>query len=503
MNPDQTPFLKYYMRVATLLLISLLVITASCDSGQEGDNTRRAGYFKDADTSFQPDDNARRSGVIMKLTLADGSQKLLEQKSAISAYDDSNQIIQVSELETYQIMDGFGFAMTGGSAGHLNAMNASSRAKLLQELFGNGEDDLHLSFLRISIGASDLDAEPFSYADTKGNVPDPELNSFIIAKDEENLIPILKEILQINPDIKLMASPWSPPVWMKSNTQTIGGFLLTKYYEAYANYFVKYIKAMSDHGININFISVQNEPLHDGNNPSMHMTAEEQVAFIGGFLGPAFKKAGIDTKILAYDHNVDRIDYPLTVLSDSIANSYIQGSAYHLYGGQISDLTEVHLQHPDKDIYFTEQWYGAPGNFAVDLRWHIREVIIGATRNWSHGIIEWNLSSNPSLKPHTNGGCDQCLGAITINGDEVTRNAGYYVVGHASSFVPPGSQRISSTFHPNLPNVAFLTPENEIVLLILNDTDDAQMFSVNHKSAQFSGNLEAGSVATFKWENEI
>ena len=356
-----------------------------------------------------------------------------------------------------------------------------------------------MSFLRISIGASDLDAEPFSYADTEENIPDPDLNTFSLAKDEKYLIPILKEIISINPKIKIMASPWSAPVWMKNNKNTIGGSLLPSYYPSYAMYFVKYIHAMSKHGLNIDFITVQNEPLHDGNNPSMHMTAEEQASFIGGYLGPAFERAGVTSKVLAYDHNLDRISYPLTILADSIANSYIHGSAYHLYAGQISDLTEVHLKHPDKGIYFTEQWYGAPGDFSVDLRWHIREVIIGSIRNWSRGVIEWNLTSSPTLRPHTDGGCDQCLGAITIDGDEVTRNAGYYVIGHVSSFVPPGSNRISSTYHSSLPNVAFRTPEKEIVLLVLNDTDIPQDFSVNHQKAQFSTTLKAGSVATIKW----
>lgn len=490
------------MRIATLLLISSFVFTLSCDRNQDSDNTRQTEYSKDTYTSSQSDDDSIGSDVVMSLTLADGSQRLMEQKSAIYDFDDTKKIIHLSERETYQKMDGFGFAITGGSAQHLNTMNPSARANLLQELFGSGDADLKLSFLRISIGASDLDAEPFSYADTEGNVPDPDLNSFTLAKDEETLIPIVREILQINPDIKLMASPWSAPVWMKSNNKTIGGSLLPEYYDVYANYFVKYIKEMSDYGINIDFITIQNEPLHDGNNPSMHMTAEEQAAFIGSYLGPAFTAAGITTRVLAYDHNVDRIDYPLTVLGDSVAHSYIHGSAYHLYGGQISDLTDVHFQYPDKGIYFTEQWYGSPGDFSANLQWHIREVVIGSIRNWSKGVIEWNLSSNSALEPHTDGGCDQCLGAITIDGDKVIRNAGYYVIGHISSFVPPGSHRISSTYYQNFPNVAFSTPENDIVLLVLNDTDDTQVVSVNHSEAQFSVRLKSGSVATFKWKNE-
>lgn len=234
------------------------------------------------------------------------------------------------------------------------------------------------------------------------------MQQFSLAPDEQHLIPVLKEILAINPDIRIMGSPWSPPAWMKTNGDTRGGSLKPEYYPAYANYFVKYIQGMAAAGITIDAITVQNEPLHPGNNPSLLMLAEEQAVFIKDYLGPAFREANIDTKIIIYDHNADRPDYPISILDDPEANQYIDGSAFHLYGGTIDALSQVHEEHPDKHIYFTEQWIGAPGDFPADLSWHIRELIIGATRNWSRTVLEWNLAADPNQDPHTDrGGCDR------------------------------------------------------------------------------------------------
>ena len=428
-----------------------------------------------------------------------GNFRLAKRPDRVGPIDSKLPHIMLDTTVKYQQMDGFGFAVTGGTASHLQGMSNSARSSLLNELFGQQSGELGMSLIRISIGASDLDESPFSYADTPGNEPDPALNSFSLSRDTLQLIPTLKEILSINPDIKIMASPWSPPVWMKSNKNTKGGSLLPEYYESYATYFVKYIEAMALEGIKINFLTPQNEPLHAGNNPSLYMTAAEQGTFIKGYLGPAFEKAGLDTKIIVYDHNADRTDYPLAILDDAEANPFVYGSAFHLYGGQITALSGVRTAHPDKRIYFTEQWYGAPGNFAEDLHWHIREIMIGSVRNWAVGVIEWNLSSNSTLTPHTDSGCSQCLGAVTIDGDQVVRNAGYYVVGHSSAFVAPGSFRIHSSLIDDLPNISYLTPDGEIVLLVLNDSNTVKEFAVEGGDVKFTTHLEAGSIATYIW----
>lgn len=408
-------------------------------------------------------------------------------------------LISIDSSMKYQEMDGFGFALTGGSAQLINQMGNEERSALLHELFGTGERQIGISYLRLSIGASDLSDHVFSYNDLPPGETDPEMNHFSIETEREDLIPVLKEILKINPTIKIMGSPWSPPVWMKSNKNSIGGSLMPEYYDAYALYFVKYIQAMADEGIVIDAITVQNEPLHPGNNPSLLMLADEQAAFISQSLGPAFRNAGIDTKIVIYDHNADRIDYPISVLSDSDAAQYIDGSAFHLYGGSIDELSKVHEAFPEKSLYFTEQWIGAPGDFPNDLKWHIRELIVGATRNWCKTVLEWNLAADPDQKPHTEGGCTRCLGAVTIDGNQVVRNPAYYIVAHASRFVRPGSVRIASNYLADLPNVAFLTPDGKIVLIVLNDTGANKEFAIQYAAKKAGASLSAGSVGTFVW----
>jgi glucosylceramidase len=351
--------------------------------------------------------------------------------------------------------------------------------------------------LRLSIGASDLNKAPFSYNDVPEGETDVNLENFSLANDTLHVIPVLKEILKIAPDIKIMGSPWSPPAWMKDNKDTRGGSLLEEYYPVYAEYFVKYIEAMADHGITIDAITVQNEPLHPGNNPSLLMLAEDQAEFIKNHLGPAFEKNNIDTKIIIYDHNADRPDYPISILDDPEAAQYIDGSAFHLYGGEIEALSEVHEAHPDKNLYFTEQWVGAPGDFAQEMTWHTENLIIGATRNWSRNVLEWNLAADENQDPHTDrGGCDRCLGAVTITGDEVTREPAYYIIAQASKFVRPGSVRVGSNVPENLPNVAFLTPEGKIALIVQNKAETEETITVKLNNKQTSFQLPAGAVGT-------
>jgi glucosylceramidase len=231
----------------------------------------------------------------------------------------------------------------------------------------------------------------------------------------------------------------------------------------------------------------------------MYMPAEEQALFIRQNLGPAFAAAGLTTKIIIYDHNADKIIYPLTILRDPEAAKFVDGSAFHLYGGKIEALSEVHAEFPGKNLYFTEQWIGAPGNLATDLVWHTKTLIIGATRNWCRNVIEWNMASDPENNPHTIGGCDRCLGTITIDGDNIKRNPAYYILAHAAKFIRPGSVRIASGMAENLPNVAFKTCEGRIVLIVVNDAKEPKEFTVKCNGKAFHAKLEQGAVGTFTW----
>ena len=453
----------------------------------------------------KPKDNSNKpstSGTVINYWLTMGDQSALLQKQtttlSFGSTHNSNATIEVDSTKQYQTVDGFGFTLTGGSAFHLNKLNVAARGALLQELFGKNENSISISYLRISIGASDLNATVFSYNDLPTGQTDINLSNFSLSQDTVDLIPVLKEILAINPNIKIMGSPWSPPVWMKDNGNSIGGSLQPQYYDVYARYFVKYIQAMKSKGINIDAITPQNEPLHPGNNPSMYMTAQQQGTFIKNNLGPAFQTAGITTKIIIYDHNCDRSDYPVNVLNDAGANPFIDGSAFHLYAGDIAALSSVRAIHPDKNLYFTEQWTGAKGTFDGDLKWHVRNVIIGSMRNWSKIALEWNLANDGGYNPHTPGGCTECKGAITFDGT-TNRNVGYYIIGHASKFVPPGSIRIESNLAGNVYNAAFITPSGKKVLIAVNDGAAVVNFNIKFNGKIAPASLPAGAAATYVW----
>jgi glucosylceramidase len=410
-----------------------------------------------------------------------------------------NPTINIDTTRTYQSIDGFGYTLTGGSATLLYQLPTAARASLLQELFGTADNGIGVSYLRISIGASDLSAQAFTYDDLPAGQTDPTLAQFSIAPERADMIPILKEILAINPQIKILGSPWSAPAWMKTNGSLKGGSLQPQYYAAYAQYFIKYLQAMRAEGITLDAITIQNEPLNANNNPSMVMTAAEQGAFIKNNLGPALQTAGLNTKIILYDHNLDRTDYPLDILADAAVRPFVDGSAFHLYAGNISGMTTVHDAYPTKSVYFTEQWVGGPGNFASDFSWHIANMTIGGPRNWSKNVLEWNLAADQNYGPHTAGGCSTCLGAITINGSNVTRNTAYYTVAHASKFVRPGSVRIETNVPSNLSNVAFKTPSGQKVLIVQNGSSNSQTFDIQYRGKVVTSTLSGGAVGTYVW----
>jgi glucosylceramidase len=434
------------------------------------------------------------------LTKADKSVLFQKQNDnqSFGAIKNTEPSIYIDDSKTFQKMDGFGCTLTGGSAMLLQKMKPDERSALLKELFATDKDNIGISYLRISMGASDLDDHVFSYNDLPAGETDPTLKKFSIAEDQKFLIPVLKQVLAINPTIKILGSPWSPPAWMKTNGNTKGGSLKPEFYDIYANYLVKYVQAMKQEGIKIDALTIQNEPLHPGNNPSLLMTQDEQANFIKKSLGPIFKKANLSTKIIIYDHNADRPDYPISILNDPDARKYIDGSAFHLYGGSVESIRGVKEAHPDKNLYFTEQWIGVPANFAGDLNWHVKTLIIGASRNWCKTVLEWNLAADAQQNPHTEGGCTACLGVVTIDKD-IVRNPAYYILAHAAKFVRPNALRVASNITMSLQNVAFKTPDGKIVLIVVNDSDKSQTFNIRYHGKQMSTSLDGGAVATYVW----
>lgn len=441
--------------------------------------------------------------VQLWLTNADKSALFEQQKPSLqfSKSTSDTPAIEIDDQKTFQTIDGFGFALTGGSAQHLAHMDVAKRAALLKELFAVDGKNIGISYLRISIGSSDLNDYVFSYDDLPAGETDPTLARFSLAPDRTELIPILKEILAINPQILILGSPWSPPAWMKTNNDAKGGKLKTEYYPAYAEYFVKYMQGMKAEGINIDAITIQNEPLNDKNTPSMVMQAEEQAQFIKDHLGPAFKAAGLRTKIILYDHNCDVPEYATSILNDPLANPYVDGSGFHLYGGEMEAMSGVHNTFPQKNLYFTEFMAVEPTESTrISIAKPVEGTFIGALQNWSRNVLLWNLAANSKFEPHTdNGGCGICQGAVTIDGNEVTRNLAYYAMAHFSKFVRPGSVRIASSSPASLPNVAFKVPGGKSVLIVVNNGKSPQPFRVQYHGKSFQSSLKEGAVGTFVW----
>ncbi len=433
--------MKNNISIITMLLVGTVSLYSSCSKGNSTPDPVNPPVVINNATAW--------------VTTADASLLLAPQSATIpfGSTANTNYNIEVDSSTAFQTVDGFGYTLTGSSALLINSMPAAQKDALLNDLFSaNG---IGVSYIRVSIGASDLSPSVFSYDDMPAGQTDPTLANFNLSQDLTHLVPVLQKIITIHPTIKILGSPWSAPAWMKSNESPIGGSLKPEYYAAYAQYFVKYIQAMKALGITIDAVTIQNEPQHGGNNPSMLMNASEQATFIKNNLGPAFQAASIATKIIVWDHNCDNPGYPLAILNDAAAKPFVDGSAFHLYAGDISTLSTVRNAHPDKNVYFTEQWTSSTGNFGGDLNWHIKNVIIGSMRNWSKNALEWNLANDPSFGPHTPGGCTQCKGAITIEGANYFKNVAYYIIAHASKFVPAGSVRISSSMVTSLPNVAF------------------------------------------------
>jgi glucosylceramidase len=437
------------------------------------------------------------------LTTVDRSAVFAPQTLSLhfAAPDAQLPTIDVNDKQQFQTIEGFGFALTGGSAQLLMKMTPAKRAALLKDIFSTEGNGIGVSYLRVSIGASDMNDHVFSYDDLAAGEVDPELAKFSLGPDRADVIPALKEILAINPRIKILGSPWSAPAWMKTNGKVKGGELKPDCYGAYAAYFVKYIESMKAEGILITAITIENEPLNPKNTPSMVMFAEQQDKFIAKYLGPAFEKAGIKTEIQLYDHNPDVALFPLSILKDPEASKYVAGTAFHLYGGDPQTLTDVHNAYPTKGLYLTEQ--SITSRFSeggISIADPLSRVLIGATRNWGRNVLIWNLAADPQFGPHTNdGGCTMCAGAITLDGDNARLNVAYYAVAHFSKFVRPGSVRIESSQLEQLQTAAFLTPDGKIVLVAANTGNFPKTFQIAYHGKSLKVTLPSESVGTYLW----
>lgn len=413
------------------------------------------------------------------------------------------ETISVNPLVAYQEIDGFGASLTDSSAWLIyEFLTPAQRQAVLTNLF-DPDQGIGLSYLRQPMGASDFRLQEYSYDDLPaGASADYNLDYFSIAYDESYIIPTLQEILAINPDVKIMGSPWSPPKWMKTSNHIGGGSLKANVYTTYANYFVKYIQSYAAHGIVVDAVTLQNEPYYEPwSYAGCRMEPADQIKLVK-LMGPAFAANNIAAKILVWDHNWDNTDYALTVLADSEASSYIDGVAWHHYGGDVSAQSVVHDAYPGENVYFTEGSDGTwnDGGFDADL---IRNgtFIVDTLRNWAKTIVKWNLALDQNNGPKISGGCDTCYGVVTINqsNGQVSPRPHYYALGHASKFLRPGALRIAST-DGTIKTVAFKNIDGSIVLYAVNSTNSDETLKLQWNNQWAVSPIPARSIMTFRWD---
>lgn len=459
---------------------------------------------KDDESKPKPDTNTSIGKAEIWTTAGDKS-KLLTKGTDISITELKSYVTPAIVIDTtvmLQEIDGFGAALTGSSAYVINQMTSGKDA-LLEDLF-NPTSGIGINYLRMTIGASDFSLSDYTYNDMPAGQTDEDLSEFSLSRDTEDVVPVFKKIITINPDIKIMGSPWSPPAWMKTNGSLKGGKLKPEHYDEYAQYLVKYIKAYAAEGITIDAITPQNEPLHfTAGYPCMEMQAGDQLVFVRDHLGPEFAAEEIDTRIVTYDHNWDVTSYATSILNDATAKQYVAGSAFHAYGGNVSAMSIVHNAHPDKGLYFTEISGGAwATNFSDNLMWFMQNIFIGTTKNWSKNALLWNLALNPGFGP-TNNGCNNCRGVVTISGNVVTKNEEYYSIGHFSKFIRAGAHRVQSTefdTSTGMISVAFMNEDKSKVVVIANTTDQGKTFTIKQGHRQFSQFIAGKSVVSIKWQ---
>ncbi|SOD60680.1 glucosylceramidase [Streptomyces zhaozhouensis] len=429
------------------------------------------------------------------LTTPDGQHRLADRGEL--AFDDQPAAtdIWVDGRQRHQEFSGAGASVTEAAAGLVQSLPDGEREALLDALFSRDGDGIGLSYLRQPLGSTDFNAGDFyTYEDTPGQ--------FSIDRDRELIIPVLNDALARNPEIRLMGSPWSPPAWMKSGGSLNGGTLLPEHYEDYADYLVEAVRAYGDAGIELSDLTAQNEPLFATSYPSTSMSASEQADFLR-VLDGALTEAGLPTRVFAYDHNWDEPGYPLEVLGATSDLDRVAGAAFHCYGGQPEAQGE--LVAAGERVFFTEcsgtDSDDPSATFADTLRWQAENLVVRNMRHGGETVITWNLALDARGGPHQ-GHCDtRCNGVVEIAGDQVTRNAEFYVLGHLTKFLDPGARRLDSTSEGpgGLQNVVFENPDGTRVAYVVNTSGTARDFSLTDDGASLTDALPAGAVATYTW----
>ncbi|HVI56642.1 MAG TPA: glycoside hydrolase family 30 beta sandwich domain-containing protein [Luteibacter sp.] len=450
--------------------------------------------------------------VELWLSTADHKLKLAPQPDiAMSAQGSASADVTIDPKARYQTITGFGAAMTDSSAWLLHTkLNDRQRDDVLRELYGP-PPNLNFNMTRLTIGSSDFSLNVYTLDDIPFGKTDPQLKHFNIASNLQDVIPVMREVLAVNPGMLTIASPWGAPAWMRTTQNLLGGELLEQFESTYADYLVKYLDAYRSHGIPIFALTLQNEPAYAPiSYPGMTMGAKTRARLVSEYLGPKLAARKPRTGILEWDHNWTPVEEPLNVLADPDAARYIDGVAWHCYGGSQHEQGRVHRAHPDKDAYITECTGGDwPLYINGELLWFTRNLLVTGIRQWARGVVYWNLALDENHGPHF-GGCSACKGVITIDSETgaVTRNDEYYALAHFSRFVEPGAFRVNSTDtdvgDKGVANVAFQNEtDGSIVLVMVNLNKDERRVSVADGRNRFGYTMPAESVGTFVWHPDL
>src|SRR5579859_3378003 len=441
------------------------------------------------------------------LTTSDGRNQLTAQPDLTFTSDSQNadaSTITVNERQQFQQMVGFGAAVTDSSAWLMyTRMSTSQRNDLMKRLF-DPVNGIGISFVRIPMGASDFSVNgPYSYDDLPPGQTDPTLSKFSINHDTAYILPILKQALALNPSLKFMANPWSPPAWMKTNGSMYGtsnghiGTLIPSDYGPLAQYFVKFIQAYQAQGIPIYAITPQNEPGYAPDSyPGMSFPATDESTFIKSYLSPALKQANLHPRLIPYDHNWDNPNYVKTLLGDPATNRDIAGISWHCYLGSSTVMSAIHALYPTKDVYETEC---ATGASVTPIS--TNDLLMQSVQNWAKTVELWNIALEANHGPH-NGGCPDCLGVVTVdpNTGSVIYSNDYYLIGHFSKFVVPGAYHIGADTLGSLTGMAFKNTDGSKIVVAYNGGPSSSTFKVRWNGSQFfTYTLPAGATVTFKW----
>jgi glucosylceramidase len=449
--------------------------------------------------------------VSIVVTTDDQTMQLTPQPSAsFSTASGSSNVVYLDETQVYQPIEGFGAATTDSAMYLLSEVAQPAQlSQAMNNLFTRQGKGIGLSFLRNPMGASDLARSVYSFDDNNGQA-DPTLAHFSIAHDLVDIIPLILQAKQLNPQIKIMANPWSPPGWMKDSGSTIGGSLLSSMYTPFANYFVDYIQAYAAAGVTVDYISLQNEPLYVPTNyPGMCMPAilssadcptsqTNQATALFSYVAPALTAAGLNTKVLVYDHNWDRPDYPENVLSNQ-SLSQIAGVAWHGYASTPGAMTPIQNMFSSIGTYETEHSGFVTNSDQTRLDF---EEITQCMRNWARAYVKWSLALDENNGPHT-GGCSTCTPIVTVNSTSgnIAYGSEYYTMGNFSKYVLPGANRIYSSNAAGIVTAAFVNPapDNSRILVAFNDSSQPQTFQLQWGTQSFTYTLPSLAGATFTW----